>query len=536
MYDNDENKDNFDERPADGFAAPDYADGPSSPFGAAPALDQGAAAPPVPPYVPPAGMYGGIPQGPPPPANPYSPGPPEAQPGAAAYYGAPQGFSAQTWPAAGTARGTGHGPGNPGGPDNIGGAAATSGGTAANTAGVLGIGRKNLLILIIIIVVACAASGVGGGVLGARLSDGTTIVGSGGSDVVINPSSDINTTEAVAKKVLASVVGITSTGTVQSNDFFWGPQSQEISGVGTGMIIDKEGYILTNSHVVMDGAVESIKVLLNTGDEVEGKVIWNDASLDLAIVKINAKELSPVELGDSDDVQIGSYVAAIGNPLGLEFNGSITQGVVSGLDRTITVSDTTGSKTVRMEGLIQVDAAINSGNSGGPLLNSKGQVIGVNTAKASAEGMGFAIPINIAIPIIEKVIENGNFERVYMGVSAADVSVIKENYPSVELKADKGACITQVNPGSPAEQAGLEVKDVITAADGKAINGSSDLIKQLLGYESGDKVEIAYSRDGKDYTTTVTLVSQDEIQQIQQERDPFSSAPQEEAPQSSPFG
>jgi S1-C subfamily serine protease len=196
-----------------------------------------------------------------------------------------------------------------------------------------------------------------------------------------------------------------------------------------------------------------------------------------------------------------------------------------------------------MEDLIQVDAAINGGNSGGPLLNSKGQVIGVNTAKAQAEGMGFAIPINTAIPIVEKVIRDGSIERVYMGVSAADVSVIKENYPNVELLADTGAVITDVNAGSPAEKAGLKVKDVIISVDGKEINGSSQLVKILLGYESGDTIRVVYLRDGEEQTTNLTLVSASELNQIQEEENPFKTPPREEGSgqsgrgnSSNPFG
>jgi S1-C subfamily serine protease len=384
-------------------------------------------------------------------------------------------------------------------------------------------------VLVIVIVVCCAASGIGGGLIGANVNRGNAIpVLGGGDNVTINASSDVTVTEAVAKKVLSSVVGITATGNIVSADFFFGQHEEEVTGVGTGMVLDVQGYILTNSHVVMDGTVKSIKVLLSTGDEVEGRVIWSDASLDLAIVKIEAEGLNPVELGNSDEVPIGSYVAAIGNPLGLAFNGSITQGVVSGLDRTITVSDELGSNVVTMEGLIQVDAAINGGNSGGPLLNSKGQVIGVNTAKAQAEGMGFAIPINTAIPIVEKVIRDGNFERVYLGVSAADVSVIKENYPNVELLAEAGAVLTDVNPGSPAEKAGLKVKDVITSVDGKEISGSAQLIKLLLGYESGDIIKVVYLRDGVEKETNLTLVSATELNKIQEEENPFKNPPSEE--------
>jgi len=393
-----------------------------------------------------------------------------------------------------------------------------------------GISRRNFAVLAIILVIACAASGVGGAFIGANIWGGSTVVSGSGESINITTTSDVGITEAVAQKVMPSVVGITSTGTIVSEDFFFGQREQEVSGVGTGMIIDEKGYVLTNSHVVMDGSVDSISVLLNSGDEVEGKVIWNDSSLDLAIVKIEAKGLQAVEIAKSSDVQIGSYVAAIGNPLGIAFKSSITQGVVSGLDRTITVSDSTTGTETEMEGLIQVDAAINSGNSGGPLLNSKGQVIGVNTAKAGdgAEGMGFAIPIDTAAPIIEKVIKDGTFERVYMGVSAADVSTIKENYPNVKLYVDEGACITEVNSGSPAEKAGLKIKDVITAIDGQAVTGSADLIKKLLVYSSGDKVLVTYDREGKTEETELTLVSQSEIQQIEEEENPFKPQTEEQ--------
>ena len=386
-------------------------------------------------------------------------------------------------------------------------------------AGLFGIGRKNSAALVVIIVIACLASGVGGGLIGASTSQPPEVVYEGGSSITIEPSSDISTTEAVAKKVLSSVVGIESVGTFSMGWYYF--DDPEIIGIGTGMIIDKSGYILTNSHVVMDGDIDSLTVHLSNGDETEGKLIWNDTGLDLAIVKISASGLEPVELGDSDSVTIGSYVAAIGNPLGLEFSGSITSGVVSGLDRTIQVSDGYGGPIMTMQDLIQVDAAINSGNSGGPLLNNKGQVIGINTAKAQAEGMGFAIPINTAIPIVEKVIKDGSFERVFMGISAADVNTIRENYPRVELQAEKGACITDVGVGSPAERGGLKVKDVIIAIDGVEIGGSDSLIKLLLGYTSGDIIIVTYDREGEILETEVKLLSQSELEEAQQEENPF---------------
>jgi S1-C subfamily serine protease len=394
----------------------------------------------------------------------------------------------------------------------------------------LGFGRKNLAILIAVIIVACLASGIGGGLIVINMTQGgipvtapdnsnSNIQDNAVPPITIEPREDITIAEAVAKKVLSSVVGIEASGIIEGG--FYGSGGQEFTGVGTGMILDTNGYILTNSHVVMDGVIDTIVVHLSHGEEVPGKLIWNDAALDLAIVKIESAGLVPVELGDSDNVTIGSLAIAIGNPLGLEFSGSVTQGVVSGLDRTITVASGLDGSPLTMQDLIQVDAAINSGNSGGPLLNSKGQVIGVNTAKARAEGMGFAIPINTAIPIVEKVLRDGNFERVFLGVSAASVEAIRNNFPNVEIVADQGAVITDMTPGSPAEKAGLKIKDVIIEVNGVGITGSDSLIKTLLGFVSGDTITVKFDRDGEILETEVTLMTQSELDLALQEENPF---------------
>jgi S1-C subfamily serine protease len=388
---------------------------------------------------------------------------------------------------------------------------------AAATESVPLIDRRRFGILIVIIIVAMLASGITGGVIGSNMKGSNmpaSVAGSAsGENINILANSDLNTTEAVAQKVLDSVVGITSTMTVEGGNYFGlDLGSQESGGVGTGIIVDASGYILTNSHVVLDGSAEKIEILLSDGSTVKGNLLWNDSSIDLAIIKLDAtgKTLKPAELGDSDKVRIGSYVAAIGNPLGLDFNGSITQGVVSGLGRSITASD--GSRSTTMEGLIQVDAAINSGNSGGPLLDKEGKVIGVNTAKAQAEGMGFAIPINTAKPIVEKVIKTGGFERVYMGVSATDAGVIAEQYPNLGINKDeKGAFITAVSGDSPADNAGLKMKDIITSVDGKNIETSTDLIKVLLNYSAGDEVKVVYKRDGKEDSVEVKLANQTDV-------------------------
>jgi S1-C subfamily serine protease len=176
-----------------------------------------------------------------------------------------------------------------------------------------------------------------------------------------------------------------------------------------------------------------------------------------------------------------------------------------------------------MEGLIQVDAAINPGNSGGPLLNAEGFVIGINTAKASAEGMGFAIPINTVKPIIDKVIATGSFERAYMGVTTSNAADIADQYPDLDLGVDKGAFVNAVTISSPADKAGLIMKDVIIAVNGKKVDTSTELIKELLNYSAGDTVKITYVRSGKEQTADVKLAPQTEVYGAPQQGDEDSS-------------
>jgi len=278
-------------------------------------------------------------------------------------------------------------------------------------------GAKKLLSLLLIVVLA-AGAGFGGGVAAMYYSFGNDSVPNIPDDITINPNEEVNTAEAVAAKVIPSVVGISTKTEIVQQDFFGILSGTRlVEGVGTGIIVDENGYILTNSHVIGDGRAKEITVQLTDGREIEGTVLWNDSSMDLAVVKIDVTNLAAAELGDSDDVNIGAYAVAIGNPFGLAFDRSVTQGVISGLNRTITVGD--NNTQTKMEGLMQTDASINSGNSGGPLLNNKGQVIGINTAKAPAgEGLGFAIPINTAKPIIEEVMRTGSFKKAFRTVSA----------------------------------------------------------------------------------------------------------------------
>jgi serine protease Do len=362
--------------------------------------------------------------------------------------------------------------------------------------------RANKVLAVILIAVLCAGAGFGGGMAAITLS-GYSIQG---DNITINPDDSVNTAEAIATKVLPSVVGISTSTKVTYQS--WNGQEEGVqSGVGTGIIIDEDGYILTNSHVVNDGTAETISVGLADGRELTGEVLWNDKSIDLAIVKIEATGLTAAELGDSDEINIGSYAVAIGNPLGLDFERSVTAGVISGLNRTITISD--GQTETTMDNLIQTDAAINSGNSGGPLLNAKGQVIGINSAKAqSGESLGFAIPINTAIPIIESVLESGSFQRVYLGIKGGSVAEYQAAYPDEELATDKGVIVSDFLKDSPAKAAGLEQGDIIVAVDGDAIDNMTDLITTLLKYQSGDKVSVKVVRGDQTLTLKVTLTTQ----------------------------
>ena len=302
--------------------------------------------------------------------------------------------------------------------------------------------------------------------------------------------------KAVVQKAMPSVVGITTVST--QNDYFFGVR--QTSGVGTGVIVDERGYILTNSHVVDDGAATSVTVLFYDGSKQEAKVLWNEKALDLAVIKVEKTGLPVAELGDSDTVEVGDISVAIGNPLGLEFERSVTQGIISGLNRSIQISETES-----IDNLIQTDASINPGNSGGPLLNSKGQVIAINSAKiSSAEGLGFAIPINIAKPIVDQFIEKGEFQRVYLGIRGIDVDYYKQA-TGANLNIETGIYIASVEPGSAAEKAGLKEGDVLVKFDGKDMNQMSKLVRELYTKRPGDSASVEIFRDGKTINVDITF-------------------------------
>ena len=333
--------------------------------------------------------------------------------------------------------------------------------------------------------------------------------------IIINPPDISALGEAIAEKVMPSVVGIDTVYETSYSNSLWyfgfGDRggSVEAEAQGTGFIVDEAGYILTNSHVINDGNYKTVTIHLYDGRQLEGKVLWNDSTLDLAIVKIEADGLTAAELGDSDTLKIGSYSAALGNPLGLQFKFSMSQGIISGLERTIEVSGgSPSSKVTTMEGLIQTDAAINSGNSGGPLLNNKGQVIGINSAKASdGESMGFAIPINIAKPIVEQIKASGSFTRAYLGITGLGLE--ESGYSAEKLQQQygvtKGIYVSSVMTGGGAEAAGLAANDIIIKVEGTEVGTMNKINSILVSYKVGDTIKVTYVRGGQTYEADVVL-------------------------------
>lgn len=314
-------------------------------------------------------------------------------------------------------------------------------------------------------------------------------------EIKITPKDDMTAVEAVAKKSMKSVVGITTTDTIQ--DFIFG--ERPIQGVGSGIIVDSEGYILTNSHVIGDGSAQNITVMFENEDKKPGKVMWFEKALDLAIVKVDGNNYPAAEIGNSDTLNIGELAVAIGNPLGLDFERTVTSGIISGLNRTIQIDE--GNK---VENLIQTNAAINSGNSGGPLLNNKGQVIGINTLKLkAAEGLGFAIPINVVKPIIDQVVSQGKYTSVYVGIGGD--SVAKYRAAGIEVGVKDGIVISQVEPESPADKAGIKKMNIMVSFGGKEINSLETLRKEMYKYKPGDKVKAVVIKEGKKVDVEIML-------------------------------
>jgi serine protease Do len=323
----------------------------------------------------------------------------------------------------------------------------------------------------------------------------------------------------IAKDVGESVVSVEVTSTSSPTSSFFGFQgSTEQESAGTGIIIDKNGLIITNRHVVPSGTTK-VSVTLSDGtkfDDVEviGRTRDGDP-LDIAFLKIKdtkGKNLKAATIGDSSAMKVGDSVVAIGNALG-QFQNTVTSGIVSGFGRSVQASDESGESTENLENLFQTDAAINAGNSGGPLVNLEGKVIGINTAVASgdAQNVGFAIPINDVKSLIKSVSEKGKLERPFLGVVYIPITAdIAKQY---DLSAEQGAYVPPsimigedaVIDGSSADRAGIEENDIITKINDDAIDEKHSLTSLLGKYEVGDTVKITLKRDGKDKTVDVTL-------------------------------
>lgn len=346
-----------------------------------------------------------------------------------------------------------------------------------------------------------------GGAAGAYISGSgsskstTLLVGTshGTAVTAVNLSNTDTSKKLSAAEVYASnvnsTVGITTT--VSTNYFGYETTS---AASGSGFIISADGYIVTNYHVIEDSS--EITVSTYDGTSYDAALVGYDESNDLAVLKIDASGLTPVVLGDSDALNVGDDVAAIGNPLG-ELTFSLTTGCVSALNRTVTIENATMN-------LIQTDTAINSGNSGGALFNMYGEVIGITNAKysssssssASVDNIGFAIPINSVKNIVTSIIETGTIEKTYIGVSVSDVPT------SVQAYGISGALVQSVTEGSPAETAGLQTGDVIQSVNGTSISGSSDLVSIVTAASEGDQLVLGIYRSGSTMEITVTVASQ----------------------------
>lgn len=332
--------------------------------------------------------------------------------------------------------------------------------------------------------------------------------------VVLNESQLISD---IAKTVSPSVVSIDVTSQTQQLDFFGRSRAVDQQSAGTGIIISKDGYVLTNRHVIPNGA-SKVAVTLSDGTklgnvEVVGRTADTD-TLDVAFLKIKdtkGKTLTPAKLGDSSKVQVGDKVVAIGNALG-QFQNSVTSGIISGFGRSIEAGDQSGSDSETLQNLLQTDAAINPGNSGGPLVNINGEVVGMNTAVASqsAQNIGFAIPINDIQGLIKSVLTKGTLERPYLGVRY--VTLTDDYAYQFNLDVKRGAYIapsqdgqSSIIPDSPAAKAGLKEKDIITKVDGTAIDENNSLISLVSRKAVGEDVKLTVIRDGKEQTITVKL-------------------------------
>lgn len=385
------------------------------------------------------------------------------------------------------------------------------------------------LITIGIIVGALLVSNIGGNGVDLSLAGGNGDVHIGGPTPVTQANLDLQAASesfvAVAKAVTPSVVSITVTSTEKKSnrnmprDFFHffgpdfrSPEPERSQGAGSGVVITADGYIVTNNHVVEGADEGGIDVVLNNTSSYKAKLIGTDPSTDLAVIKIEGKDLPVAALGNSDDVQVGQWVLAIGNPLGL--TSTVTAGIVSALGRNIGIiqSEQTSQGRYDIENFIQTDAAINPGNSGGALVNIRGEVVGINTAIATTnaryQGYGFAVPSNLMKSVVADLIKVGKVRRGYIGVS---IGAVDQRFAAaLGMEKAQGVMISELTKGGAAREAGLKEKDVILSIDGREVNQPNEVQSYVATHHPGDVVILKVFRDGKIIEKKVTLKERDE--------------------------
>ena len=338
---------------------------------------------------------------------------------------------------------------------------------------------------------------------GGLLTQCTLDSGGGGTGAEVLPRGDDDDAPAreveegsipsVVEKVSPSVVAIFTQGL--STDFFF--ETVPTRGAGTGIVASRDGHILTNAHVIDDA--QEIRVIFTDGRELPAEVIGSDADTDLAVIKVDADDLTVASFGDSDDLLVGDPVVAVGQALGLRGGPTVTSGIVSALDRSIRTDGAV------LDNLIQTDAAINPGNSGGALTDMAGNVVGVNTAIAGdAQNIGFAIAITPARAIVEQLISSGRVIHPFLGIQMVELSPGIASQRNIDL--EEGVLLVEVVPGSPADAAGLEANDVITEIEGDEAETPSDVSRVINSKKPGDKVELTVSRGGDSRTVTATLI------------------------------
>ncbi|HBU91186.1 MAG TPA: serine protease [Bacillus pumilus] len=350
----------------------------------------------------------------------------------------------------------------------------------------------------------------------------------------VQTSHSSNSISSMVENVSPAIVGITNYQAQSQTDTNFGDfntpfdesqqnksSQEEKTGTGSGVIFKKSGskaYVLTNNHVI-EGA-NKLTISLHDGKTAKGKLVGADPLTDLAVVEISSNQVTKVAaLGDSSSLRAGETVIAIGNPLGEDLSRTVTQGIVSGVDRTVSMNTSAGESNINV---IQTDAAINPGNSGGPLLTTNGKVVGITSMKISetgVEGIGFALPINDVKPIADQLLAKGKIERPYIGISMLDLEQVPDVYQKETLglknsQLDQGVYVKEIAAGSPAAKAGLKSEDVITAINGKQIKTGSELRHELYtNTKIGDTVSITLIQNGKEETKKVTL-TQTESKQV----------------------